>query len=91
MAENILLYSAEKDFQEENPANGFCFIDTMEEKWEGETESSKQLDHLYGIYFTTDSRQEDFKLKTILLIHKTLQSFLLQDDSYNTFAHHIPS
>ena len=68
MAENILLYSTEKDFQEESPANGFCFIDTMEEEWGGETESSKQLDHSDKIYFTTDSRQEDFKLKTIELL-----------------------
>jgi len=68
MAENILLYSAEKDFQEENPANGFCFIDTMEERWVGETESSKQLQESADICFTTDSCQEDFKLKTIKLL-----------------------
>ena len=70
MAENILLYSAEKDFQEENPANGFCFIDTYREEWRGETESSKQLDRSYRMYFTTDSRQEDFKLKTINLLNE---------------------
>ena len=70
MAENILLYSAEKDFQEENPANGFCFIDTYREEWRGKTESSKQLDRSYGIYFTTDSCQEDFKLKTINLLNE---------------------